>query len=42
MQGDTALHAAAKAGHIAVVEITLLNGAGIEARDDYVSYSSCI
>ena len=42
LQGDTALHAAAKAGHTAVVETMLLNGACIEARDNYVSNSSCI
>ena len=42
LQGDTALHAAAKAGHIAVAKIMLLNGADIEASDNYVSHSSCI
>ncbi len=42
LQGCTALHLAAGAGHVAVVETLLLNAADPEARDEFVSYSSCI
>ena len=43
LQGETALHLAAKAGHVAVVETLLLNSADPEARDTmFVSCSNCI
>ena len=38
--GYTALHLAVTAGHAAVVETLLLNGADLEARDHSVSFVS--
>jgi hypothetical protein len=40
LQGCTALHLAAAAGHVAVVETLLLNGADLEARGQDVSCGS--
>ncbi len=43
LQGETALHVAAKAGHVDVVETLLLNHADPEARDTmFVSCTNCI
>ncbi len=43
LQGETALHVAAKAGHVDFVETLLLNRADPEARDTmFVSCSNCI
>ena len=43
LQGSTALHLAAVAGHVAVLKTLLLNGADSKARDTkWVSYSICI
>ncbi len=43
LQGTTALHLAAGAGRVAVLETLLLNGADPKARDTkWVTYSSCI
>ncbi len=40
LQRHTALHLAAMAGHVAVVETLLLNGADPEARDKHVRFGS--
>lgn len=42
LQGYTALHEAAGGGHVAAVEILLLNGADPKARDIRVRCSSCV